>query len=92
MINSITSNGVQYLNRDNRGDLHHVVDGGVIGNGNGDRIFFSDAGSLSGTAGEIIAVSKYMLVDVDGDGFSDTEIDMRKSHLLTKADFILDVA
>ncbi|WP_339766343.1 calcium-binding protein [uncultured Pseudosulfitobacter sp.] len=51
--------------------------------------FFSDADSFSGTAGEIIAVSKYVLVDVDGDGFSDLEIDMRKNHLLTEADFIL---
>ncbi len=49
--------------------------------------FFSDADSFSGTAGEIIAVSKYILVDVDGDGFSDLEIDMRKNHLLTEADF-----
>lgn len=54
--------------------------------------FFSDAGSFSGTAGEIIAVSKYILVDVDGDGFADLEIDMRKNHLLTEADFILDIA
>lgn len=57
-----------------------------------DGAFFSDAGSFSGTAGEIIAVSKYILVDVDGDGFSDLEIDMRKNHLLTEVDFILDIA
>ena len=41
VINNITSNGAQYLTGDSRNDLYHVVDGGVVGNGNDDRIFFS---------------------------------------------------
>lgn len=52
-------------------------------------IAFNDTGAFSNTAGEVIAIGKYVRVDEDGDGVADMVINMRSDLGLVESDFIL---
>lgn len=50
---------------------------------------FNATGIFSSTAGEVIASGQYVKIDIDGDGVSDFEINMRSDLGLVESDFIL---
>ncbi len=52
---------------------------------------FNGTGAFTSTAGEVITQGKLVLVDIDGDGSSDFEINMRTDLGLTSSDFFLGI-